>query len=120
MLRCQCPFDNCNDSIWRVNLDQSRAPGPEHLQYTDMVTNTDDISLRCDHVTRDDTSNGDNHNNNTHDGSQYIEKKILPSHSSCLVNVTALKLCIYSLTHSKGGRSLNNPHKGQSIVTSCF
>ena len=101
-----------------MNLDQSRAPGPEHLQYTDMVTNTDDISLRCDdHVTSDDTSNGDNHNNNTDDDSQKLEKKkILPSHSFCLVNVTALKLCIYSLTHYKGGRSLSNPHKVFSPV----
>ena len=57
-----------------MNLDQSRAPGPEqlHLQYTDIVTNIDDISLRCDHVTSDDTSNGDNHNNNNDDDSQKI------------------------------------------------
>ena len=44
-----------------------------------MVTNTDDISLRCDHVTSDDassvTGNDDNHNNNTDDDSQKIRGK---------------------------------------------
>ena len=45
-----------------------------------MVTNTDDISLRCDHVTSDDASSvtgiDDNHNNNTDDDLQKIEENL--------------------------------------------
>lgn len=84
-----------------MNLDQSRAPGPEHLQYTDMVTNTDDISLRCDdHVTSDDTSNGDNHNNNTDDDSQKLEKEENLTFALILSGKCNSTQTMYLFTHS--------------------
>lgn len=57
-----------------------------------------------------------NHDNNTDDDTQKKREENLTFAFILSGKCNSTQLSIYSLTHSKGGRSLNNPHKGQKCI----